>query len=104
MTPRLPLVSGDEQDAFTRWRRVLAWRAGERAAIKRRYNRRVRRLAVPALAEYDWPHERELAAIARDAGCEPMARRGNHLCRCAAQTAAILSMADAFNPHRRLNA
>lgn len=43
MTKRLPLKSGDEYDALTGWRRVLHWRAGQRAAIKRRYRRRERR-------------------------------------------------------------
>lgn len=39
------LVGGDEYDAFTGWRRVCIWRAGERAKIKRAFRRRVRRLA-----------------------------------------------------------
>ncbi len=46
---RIPLRGGDEYDALTRWRKVLIWRAGERARIKRRYRRRERhaaRLAV----------------------------------------------------------
>jgi hypothetical protein len=45
MSQRIPMTSGDEFDAFTGWRRVLSWRAGERKAIKRRYNRRARRVA-----------------------------------------------------------
>jgi hypothetical protein len=36
-------VNGDEVDAHSRWRRVIAWRRGEVAAIKRRTNRRERR-------------------------------------------------------------
>lgn len=40
--PRIPL-KGDEQDALTGWRHWLYWRAGERKAIKRGYNRRERR-------------------------------------------------------------
>ena len=39
------MVGGDEYDAFTGWRRVCIWRAGERARIKRAFRRRVRRLA-----------------------------------------------------------
>jgi len=39
---RIPLIA-DEFDAMTGWRRWLHWRAGERAAIKRRYRRRLRR-------------------------------------------------------------
>lgn len=42
----LPLKSGDEQDGLTAWKRMLNWRPGERAAIKRGYNRRVRKQAV----------------------------------------------------------
>lgn len=38
-------VKWDEYDAFTGWRRFIKWRAGERAEIKRRVNRRERRLA-----------------------------------------------------------
>lgn len=43
MAKRLPLVTGDEQDAFSSWRKVLKWRSGERAETKRRYRRRERR-------------------------------------------------------------
>lgn len=39
----IPLTSGDEQDALTGWRRYMKYRPGERKAVKRRYNRRVRR-------------------------------------------------------------
>lgn len=42
---RIPLKSGDEYDALTKWKRVCTWRAGDRAKIKRGYNRRVRRVA-----------------------------------------------------------
>ena len=52
MAKRIPLNSGDEYDALTRWRRVLYWRAGQRAAIKRRYRRRERRLAREAVTWY----------------------------------------------------
>lgn len=38
----LPLKSGDEQDALTRWRRYLRWRPGQKTRVKRSYRRRVR--------------------------------------------------------------
>ena len=44
MAKRIPMTNGDEYDALTRWRKVLTWRAGERKKIKRRYNRRERRM------------------------------------------------------------
>ena len=37
-----PVRSGEEQDAFTPWRRYLHWKPGERKQIKRRANRRER--------------------------------------------------------------
>ncbi len=40
----IPTICGDEHDAFTRWRHYLHWRPGERAQIKRFYNKRVRRV------------------------------------------------------------
>ena len=43
MGRRIPLRSGGEYDALTRWRRVLHWRAGERRYWKRQYRRRERR-------------------------------------------------------------
>ena len=39
-----PCRNGDEYDVFTRWRRVISWKRGEVARIKRAYNRRARRL------------------------------------------------------------
>lgn len=39
---RIPMKTGDEYDALTGWRKVLHWRAGERARIKRLYRRRER--------------------------------------------------------------
>ncbi len=36
------LKSGDEYDAFTRWRKMLIWKPGQLKKIKRRYNKRVR--------------------------------------------------------------
>lgn len=35
-------VSGDEVDAHSRFRHFLRWRPGQRAAVKRRTNRRER--------------------------------------------------------------
>jgi hypothetical protein len=35
----------DEYDVVTRWRRLLIWRPGQVAGIKRRIRRRERRLA-----------------------------------------------------------
>ncbi len=43
MGQRLPLRSGDEYDALTRWRKLFHWRSRERATIKRRFRRRERR-------------------------------------------------------------
>lgn len=43
MKPELPLKSGDEYDALTKWKKFCLWKAGDRAAIKRGYNKRVRR-------------------------------------------------------------
>ena len=40
---RIPMKGGDEEDAFTSWRRVFGWRPGTIKAIKRKYNKRVRR-------------------------------------------------------------
>lgn len=39
------MKSGSEYDAFTKWRRFLHWRAGQRKAIKRAFSRRMRRMA-----------------------------------------------------------
>lgn len=39
----LPLKGGDEYDALTKWKKFLKWRAGQRKAIKRAYNKRQRR-------------------------------------------------------------
>lgn len=37
-------MSGDEVDAFTRWRHYLNWKPGQRKRIKRGYNRRERQM------------------------------------------------------------
>lgn len=42
---RIPMKTGDEYDALTRWRKYLNWRAGERKKIKKLYRRRERRQA-----------------------------------------------------------
>jgi hypothetical protein len=38
----IPMTSGDEFDALTRWRHFLHWKPGARKAINRGYNRRQR--------------------------------------------------------------
>jgi len=43
MKPEIPLVSGDEQDALTGWRKYLHWRPGQRKLIKRFHRHRIRR-------------------------------------------------------------
>ena len=42
MRGRIPLTF-EEYDAFTRWRQLLHWQAGELRRIKRRYNKRARK-------------------------------------------------------------
>lgn len=41
-----PLKGGREHDALSGWRRLLAWRSGERKAAKRSFWRRVRKHKV----------------------------------------------------------
>ena len=41
----IPYRNGDEQDYFSRWRRVLSWASGEAKRIKRGYHKRCRRVA-----------------------------------------------------------
>jgi len=43
MGHRTKFKSMEELDAFTGWRRVSKWRAGQVKAIKRKFNKRVRR-------------------------------------------------------------
>lgn len=38
-------LKGDEWDAFTGWRKVMIWRAGQRKRAKERSHRRDRRAA-----------------------------------------------------------
>jgi hypothetical protein len=49
-------VGGDEQDAFTGWRRFYSWRPGELRKIKRRASKRERRTAK-AVIERDCGEE-----------------------------------------------
>jgi hypothetical protein len=49
----IPMISGDEHDALTRWRRFLHWRPGLRARVKRGYNKRVRRQSKQELRLID---------------------------------------------------
>src|ERR1039457_4685852 len=46
-----PPHDGDEQDAFSRWRRVTRWQRGEIRAIKRRAAKRDRRIAREEIKE-----------------------------------------------------
>ena len=36
--------TGDEWDAFTRWRRYIRWKPGQLRKVKRGYNKRQRRI------------------------------------------------------------
>lgn len=45
MAKRIPMKSGAEYDALTRWKKFLHWAPGERKKIKQKYNRRERKLA-----------------------------------------------------------
>lgn len=56
------LKTGDEFDALTRWRKFCIWRAGDRAAIKRGYRRRVRREARRVCAAVRRAPDKETAA------------------------------------------
>ena len=47
-----PPHDGDEQDAFSHWRRVTRWQRGEIRAIKRRSAKRDRRIARDEIK--DW--------------------------------------------------
>ncbi len=40
---RIPMAGGTEEDAFTGWRHLLKWKAGQRKAAKRKYHRRWRK-------------------------------------------------------------
>lgn len=43
--------NGDEVDAYSRWRKMMRWRAGERKAIKRRTHKRERQEAKNELLD-----------------------------------------------------
>jgi predicted DNA binding CopG/RHH family protein len=43
MIKRVPLKSGDEMDAFSKWRKFLNFKRGELKKIKRAYNKRLRK-------------------------------------------------------------
>jgi len=43
MNKEVPMVSGDEYDAFTDWRKVMTFKAGDRRRVKNAYRRRCRR-------------------------------------------------------------
>jgi len=49
---RIKLNDADEYDAFTGWRKWYTWKAGRLKAIKRGYNRRVRKLWKVKLNEH----------------------------------------------------
>lgn len=49
MGTRTRLRGGDEYDAFSGWRRLLRWRAGQRRAIKQAHNQRLRKQARQAM-------------------------------------------------------
>jgi len=53
MPKRIPMISGDEVDALTRWRKYLKWRAGERKRVKQKYNRRERKSVKLKLRKSD---------------------------------------------------
>lgn len=46
---RVPFISGDEQDALTKTKRIHVWRAGERTRVKRGYWKRFRGAVRAAL-------------------------------------------------------
>ena len=47
------MISGDEVDALTRWRKYLKWRSGERKRVKQKYNRRERKSVKLKLRKSD---------------------------------------------------
>lgn len=40
---RMPMKTGDEYDALTRWKKFLKWKAGQRKKIKRAFNKKERK-------------------------------------------------------------
>lgn len=47
----VPLKSGPEHDALTRFRKFLRWRPGQRKAAKNRFDRRIRHQPVALEAD-----------------------------------------------------
>lgn len=49
---RIPMKGGDEQDVFSRWRKVLCYtsRPGVCKSVKRKYNKRFRKASKQSLA------------------------------------------------------
>jgi len=52
-----------EWDAFTSWRKVMFWKPGQLRAIKRKYNKRMRKLVKAELKKTDWPVSYDLAGL-----------------------------------------
>ena len=50
-----PMIDGDEIDALTEWHHVYGWKSGTRKAIKRKYNKRVRRKERKELSKTFFP-------------------------------------------------
>ena len=48
---KVPMNSGDEYDALTRWRKCVKWGKGEVARIKRKFRRRERRASKKELKQ-----------------------------------------------------
>ena len=42
---RIPMISGDEYDGLTGWKKYCFWKAGQRKHIKNGYRKRLRRKA-----------------------------------------------------------
>jgi len=42
---RIPMISGDEYDGLTGWKKYCFWKSGQRKHIKNGYRRRLRRKA-----------------------------------------------------------
>jgi len=58
MGHREELKSGDEYDALTRWRKYVGYRAGTVKAIKRKFNKRIRRESkcnLSSVQNTNWP-------------------------------------------------
>ena len=48
---RMPLKTGDEYDALTKWKKFVRFKAGERKKIKQRYNRKERQWLKKSIPE-----------------------------------------------------